>query len=82
MFKRSLPRVTIPSNRRKGSHKRGVSKTLSEHFISCSKSMVLECGCGEKLLLLGGEEDWRKEERLVFECDGCGGKLFLLNDIQ
>jgi hypothetical protein len=32
------------------------------------------------LILLGREADWRKEERIVFECGGCGEKLFL-NDI-
>jgi hypothetical protein len=74
--------VAIPSSQGKGSHMRGVSETLSEHFVRCSKSVVLECGCGEKLLLLGGEEDWRKEGREVFECSGCGGKLSLLYDIH
>ena len=57
-----------------------VSEELSEHFVNCTRCIVLECRCGEMLLLLGREADWRKEERIVFECGGCGEKLFL-NDI-
>jgi predicted SprT family Zn-dependent metalloprotease len=38
---------------------------------------VLECRCGEKLILLGRKSDWRKEGRTVFECGGCKEELFL-----
>jgi hypothetical protein len=38
--------------------------------------MVLECECGEKVILLGSEEDWRSR-RAVFRCEGCGQKLTL-----
>ena len=58
-----------------------VSEVVPEHFVTCSKSIVLECRCGEKLLLLGHEEDWVSEERAVFECGGCGEKL-VLDDIH
>jgi hypothetical protein len=52
------------------------SEVLSEeHFVDCSKSIVIECRCGEKLLLLGRESDWGKEGRTAFECGGCGKKL-------
>ena len=54
-----------------------VSEVPAEHFVTCSKAIVLECRCGEELILLGREEDWRSEERSVFECSGCGGKLLL-----
>jgi len=54
-----------------------VSEVLPEHFIPCSKSILLECRCGEKLLLLGRKADWRKEGRTVFECSECGEKLSL-----
>ena len=54
-------------------------KILSEHFVNCSKSIALECRCGEKLLLLGREADWRKEGRTVFVCSGCGKRLSLLD---
>jgi len=57
-----------------------VSEVLPEHFVTCSKSIVLECRCGEKLLLLGRKSDWRKEGRTVFECSECGEKLSL-NDV-
>lgn len=41
---------------------------------SSPEQAVLECeGCGEKLILLGFEEDWRPR-RAVFRC-ACGRKL-------
>jgi predicted SprT family Zn-dependent metalloprotease len=60
-----------------------VSEVVPEegHFVTCSKSIVLECRCGEKLLLLGRKADWRKEGRTVFECSGCGEKLSLNDDV-
>src|SRR5215218_1278109 len=30
-------------------------------FLTCSESILLECRCGQKLLLLGRTADWRKE---------------------
>jgi predicted SprT family Zn-dependent metalloprotease len=48
---------------------------LSERFVTCSERTVLECRCGEKLILLGRNVDWRKEGRTLFECGGCGEKL-------
>jgi len=54
-----------------------VSGVVAERFITCSKSIVLECRCGEKLILLGREADWRKEGHTVFVCNGCGKKLRL-----
>jgi hypothetical protein len=58
---------------------RQVSKVLPERFTTCSKTIVLECRCGEKLLLLDREADWRKEERTVFECRVCARKLSLID---
>jgi DNA-directed RNA polymerase subunit RPC12/RpoP len=54
-----------------------ISEVVLERFITCSKSIVLECRCGEKLILLGREADWRKEGHTVFVCSGCGKKLSL-----
>ncbi len=48
----------------------------SEGFVTCSGRIVLGCECGEKMVLLGREEDWRSE-RTVFECGGCGQELTL-----
>jgi hypothetical protein len=48
-----------------------------EHYVDCSKSIVLDCGCGERVILLGRESDWSWEGRTVFECGGCGRKLSL-----
>ena len=54
-----------------------VSEALPEHFVTCSKSIVLNCRCGQKLLLLGREADWHKEGRSVFQCSRCGKILSL-----
>jgi hypothetical protein len=45
-------------------------------FVPCSKYIVLGCECGEKLVLLGYEEDWHLEGRTAFECE-CGKRLTL-----
>jgi len=57
-----------------------VSEVLPEHFVNCSESIMLECRCGQKLLLLGGKADWRKEGRTVFGCNESGEKLSLKDD--
>ena len=49
----------------------------SERFVTASESIVLECRCGEKLILLGYESDWQKEGRTNFECGGCGENIFV-----
>ena len=57
-------------------HVAGVSP--DGRFVDCSEGLVIECGgCGEKLLLLGREADWRSEGRMTFECGGCGKALTL-----
>jgi hypothetical protein len=38
--------------------------------------MTLECGCGERMILLGLKEDWLSEQRTNFECQ-CGQSLTL-----
>lgn len=52
------------------------SEPGSEHSTYCSEHIVLECRCGERLVLLGHEDDWYAEGRTVFEC-GCGRNLTL-----
>ena len=47
-----------------------------EHTLESSGRIILECGCGERLILLGLEEDWRSEQRTKFECS-CGKGLTL-----
>jgi hypothetical protein len=49
---------------------------MSDHTIGCSGYIVLACGCGERLVLLGHEDDWYVEEHLTFTC-GCGAQLTL-----
>ncbi len=52
-----------------------------ERFVHCSERIALECnGCGERLVLLGHEGDWRSEES-AFEC-GCGKKLTLADRVD
>ena len=48
---------------------------MPEHFIDCSESIVLDCRCGEKLILLGKEDDWRSRNA-IFRCH-CGESLTL-----
>ena len=48
----------------------------SDNSVTFSGQIVLDCKrCGDSLILLGLEEDWRSE-RNHFECR-CGGKLTL-----
>ena len=53
------------------------SVALSVNHVGCSRSIVVDCRCGEKLILLGHRSDWYGEGRTNFECGGCGGKLSL-----
>ena len=52
-----------------------------EHFVLCSERIILECKCGEMLVLLGREDDWYSEERTVFRCE-CGEKLSLADRLD
>jgi hypothetical protein len=46
--------------------------------VEPSGLIVLGCGgCGERIVLFGREEDWRREERLTFPCAGCNGEVGL-----
>jgi hypothetical protein len=54
---------------------RHYSEPRPESCVLCSEGIVLRCGCGEKLILLGLEEDWCSE-KTSFECE-CGAELTL-----
>ena len=45
--------------------------------IEPTERIVLGCGCGERIVLLGGLEDWVSEERTSFECGSCGAPVLL-----
>ena len=45
-----------------------------ERFVPSSGRITLECECGERLVLLGREDDWSLEGRRLFECE-CGKRL-------
>jgi hypothetical protein len=49
--------------------------------IEPSQRIVLECGCGERLVLLGREDDWYAEGRGTFECE-CGREITLANRVE
>ena len=49
--------------------------------IEASQRIVLECGCGERLVLLGREDDWYAEGRNTFECE-CGEELTLAARVE
>ena len=48
---------------------------FEERFVEFSERIVLECDCGEKIVLLGMEEDWDERED-AFECE-CGRSVTL-----
>ena len=54
---------------------------MREHTIVCSSRIVLECGCGERLVLLGRDDDWYSHERLTLRCV-CGEQLTLTNRLN
>lgn len=54
----------------------------SDHFILCTAQQVLECQCGERLILLGREEDWYAEGRTAFACVGCGRSVTLVEHLD
>lgn len=55
----------------------------SETSVSCSDRVLLECRrCGERLVLLGLEEDWYKEGRTAFSCGGCEGRVTLADRVE
>lgn len=54
---------------------------FEECTLECSGHIILECGCGERLILLGVENDWRSEERTDFECP-CGRTLSLADRLN
>jgi hypothetical protein len=49
---------------------------MKEQVIECRDSIVLECECGERIVLLGRAVDWYDENRLEFSCE-CGRTLSL-----
>ncbi len=51
---------------------------FAERFVDFSDRIILGCEeCGERMVLLGREEDWLSE-RTKFECE-CGEELTLAN---
>ncbi len=50
--------------------------------LEVSGRIVLGCGsCGERVVLLGREEDWHSEGRTVFACE-CGARLTLADRLE
>lgn len=57
---------------------RGIAEAPSSEVREYrSKKLVVECECGERLVLIGREEDWRWA-RVVLECGGCEERFVLL----
>ena len=49
--------------------------------LEVSGRIVLGCGtCGERIVLLGREDDWYSEGRTVFACE-CGARLTLADRV-
>jgi hypothetical protein len=50
--------------------------------LEVSGRIVLGCGsCGERVVLLGREDDWHSEGRTVFACE-CGARLTLADRLE
>ena len=47
---------------------------MQERVIECTERIILECPCGERLVLLGRATDWYTENRITFDCE-CGEPL-------
>ena len=54
----------------------------SGRFLVWADRFELGCRCGERLLLLGREEDWYSEGRTTFECARCGSTLTLADRLD
>jgi ribosomal protein S27AE len=56
---------------------------VSERMVDTSGQIVLECsGCGERVILLGHEDDWSREHRHAFECSGCTKTVTLADRVD
>ena len=56
---------------------------MSERMVDTSGQIVLECsGCGERVILLGHEDDWSREHRHAFECSGCTKTVTLADRVD
>jgi hypothetical protein len=56
---------------------------LSERTIDSSGQIVLECsGRGERVILLGHEDDWSREHKHAFECCGCTKTITLADRVD
>ena len=45
-----------------------------------TEGTILACKCGELVIVLGGEDEWRSEGQASFECGACGTKITLPED--
>ncbi len=52
----------------------------SDQFVVCSGRTILGCRCGERIILIGLEEDWYLEGHTVFECE-CGEEITLADSL-
>ena len=61
---------------------RGRRESDQDRFVLCSERIILECDrCGERLILLGLEDDWSSEGRTTFECE-CGKMLTFADSLD
>jgi hypothetical protein len=71
--------LTLSERRAGGDHVEGFAEP--DNTVECSGRTVLECGCWERLILLGLKEDWLSEQRTHFECH-CGQSLTLADRLD
>ena len=64
-----------------GEREWGDQEGNQDRTVECSGRITLECGCGERLVVVGLEEDWRSGQQTDFECS-CGRGLVLSDRLR
>jgi hypothetical protein len=75
--------LTVRSPRRRAnlSLKQHLEGVGVDHYLELSDRIVLGCrSCGERVVLLGREDDWYSEGRTAFACE-CGARLTLADRV-
>ena len=63
--------------RRRGTHGPRGGRLRNVTEIEPTERTILACGCGELLIVLGGEDEWRSEGQASFECGACDSRITL-----
>jgi hypothetical protein len=59
-------------------HYRVQEEEMGTVYTWCPQSTVVQCECGEKLVLIGQEDNYWRWGNTLLECGGCEEKFVLL----